>query len=259
MFDKLSPLIAYGRYWLIKEDKYAIQTPFLYQIYIGIFSFLKERKYKDLEIESYRKSLLSNSNTIEVKDFGAGSKKVNQKHRKVSNITRYSTSGRKFAQLYQYFCTITPNKTILELGTCTGISTRYLASVCEGKLYTFEGSEEIQKIASLGIENPSVHFILGKIEETLPKVIKELDSIDFALIDANHTFSGTMESFELLKPKLRTSSIVAIGDIHWSKEMERAWDKIKKDKSVRLSLDFYEAGILFFSNPGQKEHRVLDY
>ena len=252
-------MVAYVRYWLIKEDKYSIQSPFLYQIYTGLSSFLKKREDEDLHIEDYRRSLLSNYKTIEVNDFGAGSKKVNQRHRKVSNITRYSTSGRKFAQLYQYFSTITPNKTTLELGTCTGISTRYLASVSRGRLFTFEGSEEIQKIAKKGLDGQSIHFILGEIRKTLPKVLEQLDSIDFVLIDANHTFSGTIQSFELIKPKLKKTSIVAIGDIHWSKEMEKAWDTIKKDEKVKLSIDFFEAGILFFSNPGQKEHRVLNY
>lgn len=252
-------MIAYFKYWLRKEDKYAIQPPFLYQVYTGMFTFLEERKAKDLAIEKRRKSLLKNTRIIDVTDFGAGSKRVNFKKRKVSQITRYSTSGRKFTLLYQYFCQLTPSQTIIELGTCMGISTRYLASVCKGKVYSFEGSEEIQKIAMEESEKLPVEFILGKITDTLPRLLSTVTNIDFALIDANHTYEGTLETFLLLKPKLHANSIIAIGDIHWSEGMERAWEEIKKDDSVKLSIDFYEAGILFFFNPGQKEHRILDY
>ncbi|MHA7129986.1 O-methyltransferase [Algoriphagus namhaensis] len=203
----------------------------------------------DRDIEAYRRDLLRSKEKIKVLDLGAGSKRVNQSVRKISDVTKYSTSGRKFAQIYQYFCSLTPAEKVVELGTCMGISTRYLARVTKGRLYTFEGSSEIQRVAMSGTENSPISFILGDFEDTLPKFLKENSSIDFALIDANHTFVGTISSFSHLLPRLHDRSIVAIGDIHWSEEMEQAWKEIRKHPRVRISLDFYEAGILFFDSP----------
>jgi hypothetical protein len=50
-----------------------------------------------------------------------------------------------------------------------------------------------------------------------------------------------------------------IGDIHWSGEMENAWKKIIQFPEVKLSLDFYEVGVIFFDFPGKKTQYILDF
>jgi hypothetical protein len=99
---------------------------------------------------------------------------------------------------------------------------------------------------------------LGPISETLPKLIQDIPKVDFALLDANHTYRSTMEYYELILPKIQSTTILAIGDIHWSREMERAWEEIKSFPEVALSIDFFECGILFFRYPGTKSHLILD-
>ncbi|MEB2774530.1 class I SAM-dependent methyltransferase [Algoriphagus sp. D3-2-R+10] len=246
-------------YWLKKEDKYSLQSPLLFNTYQNLLSFIKTRKDADLEIESYRKNLLSSDQVIEVEDFGAGSKSVNSAKRRVSDITKFSTSNRKFAQLYQFFTTLTPAETVIELGTCMGISSRYLSKVTQGKFYTFEGSKEIARVAqpSQGFDN--LTSIVGELSETLPIILATLEKVDFALIDATHTYEGTLRYFEQIVSKTHSRSIIAIGDIHWSQEMEMAWQKIKSKSEVRLSLDFYECGIVFFTYPGDKADYILDF
>jgi hypothetical protein len=59
--------------------------------------------------------------------------------------------------------------------------------------------------------------------------------------------------------KTSPESIIAIGDIHWSKSMEKAWKEIQEFPEVKLSLDFYEVGVLFFQFPGEKTHLILDF
>lgn len=194
-----------------------------------------------------------------MEDFGAGSKRVNTTRRRIADIAKYSTSNRRFAQLYQFFCSLTPAGNVLELGTCLGISSRYLSKVTLGKLYTFEGSKEIARIAqpTQGYEN--INLIVGELSQTLPLVLEVMQKIDFALIDATHTYEGTLSYFDQLIQKIHPKSILAIGDIHWSREMEKAWKEIKARPEVRLSLDFYECGIVFFDYPGEKTEYVLDF
>ena len=245
-------------YWLQKEDKYSQQSPLIFEIYSKMIQFLEENKKGNHEVEQFRKSLLKDDHTIEVLDLGAGSKKNLHSARTISSITRYSTSGVKFAQLYQYFCGLTPAQNVLELGTCVGISTRYLCEKTKGTLFTFEGSSEIQKVAQRPPSPSRTEFVLGPIEKTLPKLLSSISSVDFALIDANHTYEGTIHTFMTLLPKLRQGSILAIGDIHWSPAMEKAWREIKAHPSVRLTFDFYECGVLFFNFSGQKSHLILE-
>ena len=259
LLSKVPPLISYFKYWLEKEDKYSLQSPFLFTTYQNLFSFIKNRKEIDLEIEVFREQLLLSKEVIEVQDFGAGSKSVNTAKRKVSDITKYSTSNRKFAQLYQFFCTLTPAETVLELGTCTGISSRYLSKVTQGQLYSFEGCEEIARIAQPAKDFKNLSIITGDLCKTLPTYLKNVKKVDFALIDATHTYEGTLNYFNQILEKTHSKSIIAIGDIHWSKGMEKAWQEIRNKPEVKLSLDFYECGILFFDFSGEKADYILDF
>jgi predicted O-methyltransferase YrrM len=244
---------------LLKEDKHSLQSPFLFKIYLELSNFISERKETDLDIEEMRQLLLASQKTINVEDYGAGSKMVNSKIRQISKITRYSTSSRKFAQLYQYFCSLTPADTVIELGTCMGLTSRYLSRISSSIIYTVEGSEEILSVAKGIGKTGNIEFVNGKINEALGPILQKVDKVDFALIDANHTYSGTIDAYRQIKSKLRSTSILAIGDIHWSSDMETAWKEIIRYEEVKLSLDFLECGIIFFDAPIQKENYILDF
>lgn len=230
----------------------------MFRIYSDLLKFLEENPLGDPDIEKFRKSLLKNRSLVTVLDLGAGSRKLPNPQREIAQITRHSTSGIKFSQIYQFFCGLTPAEFVIELGTCVGISTRYLRKSTRGKLFSFEGSEEIQKVAKLDPFPQNTEFILGPIDQTLPEILKPIPRLDFALIDANHTYSGTMGSFYTLLPKAKVTSIFAIGDIHWTPEMEKAWEEIKQCPQVKLTFDFFECGIVFFDNPGEKTHLILE-
>jgi len=257
--EKVYSFLAYLSYWLKKEDKYSLQSPFLSNHYKELFNFIGIRKNTDLEIEEFRKQLLLSQKEIPVLDLGAGSKKVNTPIRELAKITKYSTSNRKYAQLLQYFCTQTSGETVIELGTCVGITTRYLSKVTQTQLLTFEASEELIQVAEGDSKLPNVKFVAGDINITLPEELRKVEKVDFAFIDANHTYEATMKSFKELISKTNSESIIAIGDIHWSRGMEKAWKEIKEIPEVKLSLDFYEIGVLFFQHPAQKTHLILDF
>lgn len=258
MSNKLFPLVSYLVYWLKREDKYSLQSPFVYRLYQDLKKHLTYSGSTIEEIENFRKKLLQSSDSIEVLDLGAGSKKVNTQSRKISDITKYSTSSRKFGLLYQFFCQLTPSQNVIELGTCMGITTKYLSQVTQGNLFTFEGSEKILQVAKSSENNLNTQFILGEISDTLPEVLANMRSLDFALIDANHSYLGTIKYFNLLLEKIHHKSVIAIGDIYWSKEMKKAWEEIKRNPQVSLSLDFYECGVLMFDPTMKKQHYILD-
>lgn len=258
MGENFHLFIAYLNYWLLKEDQYSQHSPFVFSFYRDLLQFLKTNKSGDPQIEKFRAQLLGDQTQIPVLDLGAGSKKVPSPHREIRKITKYSTSSPKYAQIFQFFCALTPAQFVLELGTCMGISARYLAKSTKGILYSFEGSPEIQKVAKRGPTSDRINFILGPIEQELPKILDSLSTVDFALIDATHTYEATKSYFDLLVKKVHPKSIVIIGDIHWSKGMEKAWGEIRLDSRVRLTLDLFECGVVFFDSPSKKSALILD-
>lgn len=257
MKKSIYPFFSYLRYWFLQEDQYSLQSPFIYRIYTDLLSYFLAKKTADLDLEEIRSLLLNDLEILKISDYGAGSKKLESQFRKTAEVTKYSTTGRKFSQLYQYFCSLTPAEKVLELGTCVGINSRYLAKATKGTLFTFEGAESLyQKAQEFPVES-NTRYIFGNIKDTLPAILKRIEEVDFALIDATHNYKGTTTYFNQILPLLHKSSIVAIADIHWSKEMDQAWEEIKSHHKVRLSIDCYECGILFFDEEISKGEYIL--
>ena len=58
----------------------------------------------------------------------------------------------------------------------------------------------------------------------------------------------------LLK-KADEQAIFIFDDIHWSSEMEEAWDHIQQHPSVTLTIDLFFIGLVFF----RKEQKVVQH
>jgi predicted O-methyltransferase YrrM len=254
----LFPIWSSILYWLQKEDKYSIQSPFLGELYHNLKQYLQNNPDGNQKIEDWRAKLLTDEEVLTINDFGAGSKKLKKNaFRKTKDITQYSTTQKKFNLIYQFFCMQSPAYHVLEFGTCVGINTLYLAEIAKNPVWTFEGAEGLIQKAKEAPESEKNHYILGDISKTLPQILEKIKRVDYVLMDANHTYDATIEYFYLLQPYIHNDSILAIGDIHWSKEMESAWNTIIQNPEVTLSLDFYECGILFFKKELQKNHHIL--
>jgi hypothetical protein len=60
--------------------------------------------------------------------------------------------------------------------------------------------------------------------------------------------------------KVNTHSIVIFENIHNSKEMEASWEQIKMHKEVKLTIDVYKLGIVFFRKEQlEKENFIIRF
>ncbi len=78
-------------------------------------------------LKEYRNSLLKNNNTIEVMDFGAGSKVFKSNKREISKIAKTAGISPKRAELLFRIVNYFQPKNILEIGTSLGLATSALS------------------------------------------------------------------------------------------------------------------------------------
>jgi hypothetical protein len=71
--------------------------------------------------------------------------------------------------------------------------------------------------------------------------------------DANHSYTSTIEYFNALLPITCQNSIFIFDDIHWSKDMTKAWDEICRNPEVSVCLDLFRIGIIFFNKGLSKQ------
>jgi predicted O-methyltransferase YrrM len=76
--------------------------------------------------------------------------------------------------------------------------------------------------------------------------IETSQNIDFLFIDGNHRKQSTLEYFRHFLTKSNADSIFIFDDIHWSREMEEAWELIQQHDSVTLTIDLFFVGLVFF-------------
>lgn len=245
-------------YFLVRIDHHSLHSPNSFEIYRFLRHHKRLKKNGSPQIETRRKHLQSDKRRVEFVDLGAGSSYLKGSARTVSQLATVSSSSLSYNLLYQGLCLLTPRNTVVELGSCVGINTSYLAEVTVGSVYAFEGVPEIFAIAKETVRSYSnVTLIAGGIDSILPSFLKSVERIDFCLLDANHTYEATIRYARAVWPYLYGESILVIGDIHWSPGMTKAWKEISSFPGVTLSMDFFECGVVFFNDRLNAENLVL--
>lgn len=261
---------SYAIHWLTAWNTggEGIHSPKLFYI-VRMLLYDTNSYYAWDKIETQREAMLHAPKPIHVEDYGTGQSGT----KLIQDIAKTSLcsvkEGRMYFRLVNYLShekkTITPDEPlcIIELGTSLGISTAYLAtSSVLNHVITCEGSHELIEMSKrnwhkLGIEN--VTCVEANIDETLADTLKynAHARVDFALIDANHTREATLRYFDQLAHYAGESTIIAVDDIHYSHEMNEAWQEIKRRKDVTTTMDLYECGLVFFDHHYLKKHYKL--
>ena len=241
---------------------HSLQAPFIFSFCENVIKGEKQSNVFD-EIEGYRKELLKDGRSIAVRDFGAGSRVSKAGKRKVSDLARSGLSSGKFSQLLFRLSRFAGATDIVELGTSFGINTLYLAkSAPKARVITFEGCGASADIAANIFDRAgqfNIEMIRGNIDFTLHDYINRLDKVDLVYFDANHRFDPTLQYYRQFRPLIHADTVFVIDDIYWSRPMGKAWKKLVEQPEVTLSIDIFDAGLLFFNKDFYKEHYVLEF
>lgn len=259
-----STIISYLKFLWHSTNQHGVHSPFVFNL---VTKCLYDRKnhpeYKQLEC--YRKSLLANHNTIEVTDFGAGSRVFTSNTRSISKIAKTAGISPKRAELLFRITRYFQPTTILEIGTSLGLATSALAlgnpkakiTTLEGCPYTLATAKKIAENSNFQIPNSNVEFVNTEFYSYLKNF--QLPTSNFQLIyfDGNHTKQATLDYFDLLLPTITNDTVWIFDDIHWSVDMEAAWEAIKNHPKVTVTIDTFQWGLVFFRTEQEKEHFTI--
>lgn len=256
-------ILKYINYRLTSYTEHDLHSPFLYNFYMELIK--NKNPFGDFEaLNTVRKKLLTNSQTLEITDFGAGSKKLNSNKRAINQIAKHGIAQKKQAEfLYRLLNKFNP-KNVIELGASIGLTSLYFSkAIPKSNIYSIEGCPNLYQFSKnlfKAQQAKNIHLINGNFNVELPKLLNELESIDLIYIDGNHTYEATINYFNLALQKKQTNSIFVFDDIYWSEGMEKAWKEIYTHPEVKLSLDLFQFGIIFFRTEHKaKEHFVLRF
>ena len=255
-------LTAYISHQLTAKTRHGTHSPFVYNLVDEII-YNRTPRIVYNEIESQRQRLLQDNRIITFKDLGAGSHYNNNKKKSVKTIASNALKAPKWAQLIHRIAEWRKAKTIIELGTCLGVTTSYLAkAVPQASVTSVEGCPETAAVARENISstnNSNVQVLVGNFDTVLPELLNTQDNVDFVYFDGNHRKEATLNYFELCLQKANEDSVFIFDDIHWSQGMEEAWEIIKNHPKVTVTIDLFAIGLVFFKGGQRKEHFKIKY
>ncbi len=263
MYNHITLFFKYVTFYIKAKKLHGVHSPFVYRFSEAVL-YKKPNKTLFIDIEYRRKALLQSKDEIIVEDLGAGSRISKTNKRFVKDIAKNALKSPKWALLIHNTIAYFNCNHCIELGTCLGITTAYISRVPNIKgITTIEGSKYIYDIAvregnTLGLQQ--VQYIHDNFDHALPKILNSITHVDCIYVDGNHKYEPTINYFKQALAKTNEHTIMIFDDIHWSSEMEKAWDEIKNHDKVMVSIDLFFIGIIFFRTAQkEKEHFCLRY
>ncbi len=245
---------AYLQFQRKATNQHGVHSPFVYAF---VTQCLYDRKSKEdyQKLKQHRRDLLNSPEVIEVTDFGAGSRIFKSNTRAVKDIAKHAGATLKRMKLLYRVVSYFKSKTILELGTSLGLATSALALPKTGKVISLEGCPQTAGVARQALNTAgidTVEILTGDFATTLKQ--QKDRNFDLIYFDGNHSREATLAYFEELLHTTHNDSIWIFDDIYWSEEMTKAWEHIKQHPNVRVTVDCFWLGFVFFRAEQAKEH-----
>jgi predicted O-methyltransferase YrrM len=230
---------------------HGMHSPFVFDFIVNVLNN-KQNYQPPAELEQLRKQLLKDKRIIPIQELGAGSRTSSVNQRAVSQIAKSALKPKRLAQVLYRLAKHYEPKTIIELGTSLGLTTAYLSKANPAsEIITIEGNGPTAAIANESFHKlncSNIRLLQGNFNSVLPSVIEQLNLVGFGYIDGNHRYKPTIDYFRQLLTKSHDQTILVFDDIHWSAEMEQAWQEIKSHRSVQYTIDIFFLGFVFFRN-----------
>lgn len=257
----LRQTIFYLKHLAKAKTRHGVHSPFVYRLVdTVIYDFQAKIVYQD--IEQLRNKLLNDKININIGNSDTKSN-VNNKLKSAGNLVKSTLKSAKLDQLIYRLAADLKPRNIIELGTCLGITTAYLLKAApEARIISIEENPETAAISSVNLKELNVRHVetlVGNFDQLLSESITELEELDFVFINGNHTKDEVMNYFKQCLPMLSENSIMIFNNIYQNKGTKEAWEEIKSNPKVSVSIDLFWLGLVFVRKAQAKEDFVIRF
>lgn len=228
-FNRIFLLKQGWRFYRSALTKYQIHSPFVFELVMAV---LEDRRYYYAfqEVEQLRAGMLRQETWLP------------------GNASVSPEQGRQLFRLANW----ANPACMLEIGASTGIGSTYLAwGARQARMIALEAHPEAAAVARLNLEwlglDRQAAVRAGDLEESLPAALESLPSLDLVFFNGNSVHSALLSYFRLCAARAQARSVFVFSSLHQSPEMVAAWQEIKQDARISLSVDFFGLSLAFFN------------
>ena len=218
---------------------HGVHSPFTYNLITKVIEE-KTPYYVFEDIENLRKELLNGENLIKT-------------------LTVQETQTKDYGALLFRLVNFFKCRTILQIGSSTGLMSLYLAlplrKSCE--CYALEEKAGLLEPVRTFAKNYSLtnlHWMEGVYSDNLNRLKSEIASFDFIFINSMGNSEKTREALILTETFIYPCTMMVIDNIRRNKSMKKLWQEIKNRSDVRLTIDLLSLGLVFFNTKLHKQN-----
>lgn len=221
-------LRSYLKYLLQRKTEFSVHSPFVYD-------FMKKVLYDRGTNRDYD-LMLRISRLLDGRKFS-------------------TRSRRKQARLLYRLVRYMEPETVLTFGQLSALNTSALAlGNLQTKVYLEQSADFLETLNSMGVVN--VSLIRRDVDEEEQFERLNTGFVYYALDDfGDDTWNNIEEGFG----EVDEDTVLVFEGIHHSHHTEVAWEAVKANEDVTLSMDLYSLGIVFFREGIEKQDFVLKY
>ncbi|MFY9310658.1 MAG: hypothetical protein WAQ28_16555 [Bacteroidia bacterium] len=220
-------LFNYWIYWFKSTNEHGVHSPFVFDLVTQVIYNNKDY-YSYKSIEAIRERLLNSG--VHLKPL------------------KY---GRLLFRLVNYF----QPETILITGESAGIETAYMAAAnSKTEITVVEPAKDVKVFINESLKSLQLKNVLFCEKLNIPD-----KRVDFVYLDGGFGKIALLEQFNMFLKAANDSSVFIISDIYCSSEIKEVWAEIKNHERVRVTVDLFYMGIVFFRKEQVKEHFVIRF
>ena len=221
-------LRSYLKYLLQRKTEFSVHSPFVYD-------FMKKVLYDRGTNRDYD-LMLRISRLLDGRKFS-------------------TRSRRKQARLLYRLVRYMEPETVLTFGQLSALNTSALAlGNLQTKVYLEQSADFLETLNSMGVVN--VSLIRRDVDEEEQFERLNTGFVYYALDDfGDDTWNNIEEGFG----EVDEDTVLVFEGIHHSHHTEVAWEAVKANEDITLSMDLYSLGIVFFREGIEKQDFVLKY
>ena len=163
-----------------------------------------------------------------------------QEYAKTRNLNASKINSKRLKLIYRIINRY-KSENILEIGNSNHLNSTFLSNI-QLKTNVFFCNVKTNEISEI------------KTQKNI-----QSESFDFAFYDIKKNDSLKLSDFMNHLKYFHNNSIVAINNIHQSKEMEEVWRKIITQKEVTISINLFFIGLVFFRKEQVKENFIIRF
>ena len=218
---------------------FGIHSPFVYNLITKVIEE-KSQYYAFREIENFHSELLKK------KDF-------------IAEITAKETQSSNYGAFLFRMINFFKCDTVIQVGCSTGVMSLYLvmASPVKSKYFLLEERTNLLNSVRNFLSARSlkgISFLEGDYPENIKSFQVSEKKADLIFINSIPEGIETDKFYSLIKPLISKTTILIIDNITKDKQKRNLWLKVQETDEVRITINLYSAGILFFNDKYPKKN-----